>query len=218
MRQGEHFCRVSERYRALAWAVESAKKEDKESNRTQVSPRILRDIEAESCGKQSPRHLWEGEEKKVPSSVRVDGPHGGKGEYEVHESKAERSQESFCHICTSFSEDSGRVESDDVDTTHLLRDHDGEGGKSGPPDARDGEQLNKSRCVSSAPHKLLLHFDLCMDVVEITSSLQLGVPQTAQRLVCFAHHSFLDIPPWRFRAKVDPNKERQCRDKSRAKL
>jgi hypothetical protein len=131
----------------------------------------LRDEEAETSRKQRPSHLWEGKEQKRPPSEGIDCPHSRPCENEVDQSKSPRCKEGISDGSPGLREGSRTVEGDDVDTTHLLSNHDCERGKSSTSDAWDGKQLDKASDVVVLLDEFGLQSDLSIDVVEVPSSL-----------------------------------------------
>ena len=126
MRKGKHLGRVRVRDRPLAWRVESGEEEHKESDTAQVRLGITRNVEAEAGGQQGPGHLGKSEEQQGAATVGVDGEDGRESEEEVDQTESPRRKQSLGNASTGLLEDSRGVEGDDVDTTHLLRQHDDE--------------------------------------------------------------------------------------------
>ena len=65
MGERENFCRVCEGDWTFSWRVECVEEIDEEGDETQMGATATgtRDIEAESCCKQSPAHIWEGKQE-----------------------------------------------------------------------------------------------------------------------------------------------------------
>jgi hypothetical protein len=99
-------------------------------------------------------------------------------------------------------EDGGRVKCDDVDTTHLLCNHDGKGSDVGPTDSGDGEGLAEPSEVVGVSDKLVLDAQLCMDILNIPSHLDCVVAQNQHTLPGIGI-SVLHVPSRRLRAEVD---------------
>lgn len=173
--QGEDLGTVGERHRPFTGGVESGEQEDEKRNQSKVRGVGLRNVETESSGQKSPSHLREGEEQERTTSEGVDSENGGPGENEVDQSETPRSEKRLLWRCTSLNEDCRRVESNDVDTTHLLGKHDSEGGKSRTADTGNGEQLDKALDVVASSDKGVLNLDLGVDVVQVACCLELTV-------------------------------------------
>jgi len=60
------------------------------------------------------------------------------------------------------------LHADDVDTAHLLGNHDGEGGKGGSADTRNGEELDEPGYVVGLADDAGLNPQLGVNIVEIT--------------------------------------------------
>lgn len=69
----------------------------------------------------------------------------------------------------------GRVESDNVNTAHLLGDHDDETGKSGTADTRNCEEFNESSNISGTFENRELFGELAVYIVEVTSGLKFAI-------------------------------------------
>lgn len=69
------------------------------------------------------------------------------------------------------------IKCNDVDSTHLLRDHDGEAGKGGAADAGDGEELGKAREEITLSDNFLLDLELRVDVIQVSCGLERMIAQ-----------------------------------------
>ena len=85
--------------------------------------------------------MREREQQQRSSSVLVDGEQGGEGEDKVDGSETEGRVQGLSRGRSSSDKDGRRVEGDDVDTAHLLTEHDNSGGDRGSSNSGDGEQL-----------------------------------------------------------------------------
>lgn len=168
----EDLGRVGEGDGALAGGVEGREEEDEEGNQSQVGLFALGNDEAETCGQECPCHLWEGEEEERTTAVGIDRPDSGPGEDEVDQAEAEGGEEGIQIAGASFDEDGGRVEGYNVDTAHLLRQHNGEGSQGGAADTRDCEELDEAGEVVALADDIRLLQDLGVNVVQITSGLE----------------------------------------------
>ena len=171
MRKGENFGRISEGHWTLAWRVEGRENKDEEGNQTQVSMGLLRDDEAKACCEESPGHVRKGEEEQCTPAVGINGPNGRPGEDEVDQSKTEGGEESLETTRASFHENGGGVKGYDVDTTHLLSQHDREGSQGRAANPGDGEKFDESSDIVALADDIGLLENLSMDIVQITSSL-----------------------------------------------
>lgn len=152
----------------------------------------------ETSSEQSPCHLREREQEQSSSSVGVDGPDGWPSKDEVDETETPRSEERVFVVCTGGLEDTGGEEGDDVDTAHLLGKHDSKRSEGSAADTRNGEELGEASHVVAWQDEARFHCELCVDVVEIASSLQLSVPETLERLIRLGVSLVLDVPSWGF--------------------
>lgn len=84
-----------------------------------------------------------------------------------------------------------------------MREHDGEGGEGGAADTRDGEELDEAGYVVGFPNDVGFFLDLRKDVVQIASSLEGRVPETAEGFESVAVAPLFDVPARGFGAEVD---------------
>lgn len=68
----------------------------------------------------------------------------------------------------------------DVDTTHLLGNHHGERCQSRTSNSGDSEKLNETCYIVGLLNQCLFELDLCVDVVQIASSLKFGVSKSLE--------------------------------------
>lgn len=214
MGQGKDFRRVGEGYGTFTWRVESGEEEDEEGDHTEMRARIFRNEEAQSCSEKGPGHLREGEEEESAATPGIDCPDGGPGEDEIYETETEGGEKSFQVTCTGFAEDGGRVESDDVNTTHLLGQHDSEGSASGTTYTRNSEELDEACDIVASADDVCLLLDLSVDVIEIASSLERGIAESAKRSEGIRVSTLFDIPSRRFWAEINADQERDRRNHS----
>lgn len=175
MGEGEDLGTVGERNRAFTRGVESAEHEHEESDERSSRCSLFHQS-AQTGRKQSPHHLRESEEEQRSSSESVDGPESGESEEPVDETETERAQHGLKIVVSSINEDSGRVKGDDVNTTHLLCNHNSESGDAGTAHAGDGEELCETGYVVTLARKLVFDGQLSMDVVNISGNLDWVVP------------------------------------------
>lgn len=218
MRKGEDFRRVGERHWSFTRRIESSEQENEERNETQMCLTGFWNQEAKPSGKQSPSHLGEGEEQQCASSECVNGPNRRKSKDEIDETKPKTGEQGSQGSATGGDKDTGAVKCDDVDTAHLLGQHDCEGGQGGAANTRDGKQLDESGQVVALADDGRLLDQLGVDVVEITSSLKRGVAETKQGLVGLAVETLLHVPTRRFGAEVDADDQRNSREEGRSEL
>ena len=213
MREGEDLSGVGEGDGALTRGVEGTEQVDEEADETETKlSLVLVDESAQTSSKQSPEHLREGEEKQSAATEGVDSPEGGESEEPVDETETERTDESLEVVETGLLEDSGGVEGDDVDTAHLLGQHDGEGSEGGAANTGDGEELTDTAGVVGAADELVLNLELGADVVDVASNLDLMGTQTSERFPSLDVAALLHQPTRRLGAEVDETKERHGRD------
>ena len=115
-------------------------------------------------------------------------------------------------------EDRGAVECNDVDTAHLLSQHDHERGESGATDARDREELDETGDIVAFANDVGFFQDLRVDVVEVAGRLKRGVSETTEGLERFIVATFLDVPARGLRAEVDADHQRYSWNKRRTEL
>lgn len=102
---------------------------------------------AESSSQQGPRHIRKREEKQCSSSKGVDGPESRECKEEVDKSEAPRSPQRLVGAKARIHKNRGRVECNNVDTAHLLGDHDSERGKGSAANTRDRKELDESSYI-----------------------------------------------------------------------
>jgi len=215
----EDLGRVRERNGSLADRVERGKEEDEESNAP--NPRRagrLRNEERQTGSKQAPRHLRERRQHERPSAKRVDRDEGREGKQEVDRAKAERGIERLSGRVVGEDKDGGRVKGNDVDTAHLLRKHDDTRCDRRSSDSRDGPKLDESLDEAVSLDDLGFFLDLEVDVVEISSGLNVVVTEATERLESILCSTLLEEPSRRLRAEVDADDKRESGDESRTKL
>lgn len=134
----------------------------------------------------SPEHVGESKEKKGSSAKSINGPHSRPSEQKVDQAKAPTGPQSSVVGNSALSEDCAGVERDDVDTAHLLSNHDNTGSPSGAPDARNGEELKEASedvvglCEASLLGKDFLLVEDTLDVVEISGGLKGRVSESQE--------------------------------------
>ena len=96
----------------------------------------------------------------------------GNAKREVDEAESERGEEGLEVRKAGFLKDGGGVEGDDVDATHLLGDHDGEGGQGRATDTGNGEELGEACEVIAAADDFALNFELDVDVIHVSGCLK----------------------------------------------
>lgn len=122
---------------------------------------------------------------------------GGKGnlrEYKVNQSKSKTSNQCILFRSTSLSEDSRRVKGDNVDTTHLLTNHNDERGESCSTKTGNGEELSDSRQVVTLTDDCCFNLELAIDKVKITSGKKIVLAKSAEGIVGFSIFSSLHQP------------------------
>ena len=172
----------------------------------------LGDDEAEPGGKECPGHLREGEEEQGAAAVGVDCPDGGPGEDEIDEAEAEGGEQSLQAASSGVDKDRRGVEGDDVDTTHLLRQHDGKGSQRRTAYTRDCEELNEAGHIVGFADDVAFFLDLGENVVEVARGLERRVAESAERTEGIVVAAFFNIPARRLRAEVYANDERDGGD------
>ena len=106
-----------------------------------------------------------------------------------------------------IAEDRGGVKGDDVDTAHLLGQHDGEGGACRPAHTGNGEKLDEAGDVVGAADDVGFFLDLGVDVVQIARGLEGRVAQAAEGAESIGVAALFDVPSGRFGAEVDTDQE-----------
>jgi hypothetical protein len=176
--QWEDFSRVCEWDRPFTWGVEHGKEIDEQCHQPQVDFKVYGNQRAESGSQERPRHVGKREEEQCSSPKRVNGPECRERKKEVDKTEAPRSPQCLILIKARRHEDCGGVECDDVDTAHLLRNHDSERGKGRAANSRNGEELDKASYVVALADDGRLNFELFMDVIEIASCLERAVAKS----------------------------------------
>jgi hypothetical protein len=110
------------------------------------------------------------------------------------------------------------VLTNDIDTTHLLSDHDSEGRESSTTHSGDSEKLDESRDIVALADNIFLRLNLGVDVVEISSGFEWSIAQAKQGLIGLIVSSFLNIPTRALRTKVDSGPERDGGDECASEL
>ena len=174
--------------------------------------------EAETGCQESPCHVGESKEQKRTATPGVDCPNRRPCEYEIYKTESEGCQEGSEIAGTGIDEHSRGIESNDVDTAHLLSQHDGERSASRTSDTGNREQFDEASYVVALADDVGLFLDLSVDVVEITGGLERSISETAQRSVSIRLTTLLDVPTRRFWAEVNTNEERDCRNHRRSQL
>ena len=146
----------------------------------------------------------------------VDGPESGEGKEPVDEAETERADQGSELGETSVDEDGGGVEGDDVDTAHLLGNHDGESSQVGTADSGDGEELSEAGDVVGLANELLLNLELSGDVVDVAGDLDGVVAENGQRLPGIGVAALLHVPTRRLGAEVDEAQKGDGRDEGSA--
>ena len=182
MREREDLGGVGKGDGALAGGIKGSEEEDEEGDHADMCFGSIGDEEAEACSQQGPSHLWEGKEQQRTASPGVDSPDGGPGEDEIDRTKAPGSEKGFEVTGAGFDKDGGGVEGYDIDTAHLLGDHDSPGGEGGATHTGDGEELDETGEVVAVADDFGFFEDLRVNVVEITGSLEAGVTEAAEGL------------------------------------
>ncbi|KAL9099544.1 MAG: hypothetical protein Q9163_004976, partial [Psora crenata] len=218
VRERENFGGVGKGDGAFAGGVEGGEEEDEKGNHAQMGSGIFRDEKAEAGSQQRPSHVGKGEEQEGASAPGIDGPDGGPGKDEIHETETKGGEQGFEVPRARFDEDGGGIKGDDVDAAHLLGQHDGEGCSRRPADARDGEEFDEAGEIITATDDIGFFLDLRMDIVEVPSGLERGVAETAEGAEGFGVETLFNIPPRGFRAEVDAHQEREGGDHGGAEL
>lgn len=104
-------------------------------------------------------------------------------------------------------EDGGAVKGDDVDSAHLLGNHDGESGEGGAANTRDGEEFNEALGIVGAGEELMLDFQLRVDVEHIAGNLDRVVAQLDHGFPGFWVAALLHVPARGLGAKIDEQKQ-----------
>lgn len=132
---------------------------------------VLGDDETQSGREQSPCHLGKRENQQISPSPGINGPHCWPRKNEVHQAVPPTGEKCLEIASAGLLENRRRVKRDDVRATHLLRQHDDKGSKSGTSNPGNGEKFDEASHVIAAAFDLGFFHYLRVDVVEITSSL-----------------------------------------------
>ena len=165
---------------------------------------------AKSRGQQRPCHVGEGKEKESTATPGIDRPNRGPSKDEVDETESKRGEEGSQVVGTSVDENGRGIESNDIDTAHLLSQHDGEGSTRCTSDAGNGEKFDEAGNVVALANDICLLLNLRVDVVQITSGLKRSVAETAERSESVGVAALFDVPPRRLGAEVNTDEQRKC--------
>lgn len=214
----EDLSAVGERDGTLTGAVESGEDIDEHSHSGEMSDVLDGNKTAETCGEQTPSHVREGEEEERAAAEGVDSPDGGPGEDEVYEAETEGGEECVEGIGSVLLKHRRRVEGDDVDSAHLLRDHDRERGEGRAANSRNREKLDKARDVVAIANDHLFNLELAVDIVQVAGGLERVVSQLQQRVEGLLVTVLLHQPTRGFGAVVDENEQRHGRNEGTSEL
>ena len=142
MREWEDFSRVGIWNRTFSWTIKCGEEVDEEGY--EANARAVRgwDIEAETSGKETPCHVWEGEQQEISAAkclsihktaskdadercarvnkaTYVDRPNGGKGKGKVDETETKGRKKCRSRGVPGVDEDGGGIECHNVDSAHL---------------------------------------------------------------------------------------------------
>jgi len=144
MGQWKDFGTVGEGHGAFTGAVKDIENVDEECNSSETVASSSRDVKTEPSSKKGPTHVGECEEQECTTTKGVNGPHGWPRKQKVDDTKAPRGQEGICNGSSSLGENGGRVESNNVDSAHLLGNHDNTRGLSSAANTWNGKQFTET--------------------------------------------------------------------------
>lgn len=210
---------VGERNGTLSRRINGSEEEDEEGNDSDLHGSsdiggLVRDEESETGTQDRESHSREGEEKKCSSTITIDGEDGGEGENEVNSAETEGREQCLLLRGSSKNEDGRGVEGDDVDSAHLLTEHDNSRCDSSSSNTGNREELHSSSEVVIASDDLSLLHELDVNVVDISGGLKFRESKSAERFPGFGVSVLLHEPTGRFRAEIDSYGERQSGDES----
>lgn len=139
-------------------------------------------------------------------------------EDEVDQAKPKTSHQSHVVGSSGLLEHSTRVEGDDVDTAHLLGDHDDKRGQRRATETGDGEEFDEPLNICRAVNDLPLDLELRVDVVQISCCLDRVIAKAEKRLHGVLVSVLLHEPTRRLGAEVDQNQQGNRGDESTAQL
>lgn len=137
---------------------------------------------------------------------------------EVDQAKPETSHQSHVVGSSGLLEHGTRVERDDVDTAHLLGNHDDKRGQCRATETGNGEEFDKTLNICRAVNNLPLDLKLRVDIVQISCCLDRVVAKAEKRLHGVLVSVLLHEPTRRLGTKVDQNQQGNGGDKSTAQL
>lgn len=210
MGQGKDLGGVGEGHGTLTGRVEGAEEEDEQADQTSTELAVLVVVlnqSAETSSEQSPEHLREGEEQEGAAAEGVDGPESREGKEPVDHTEPERTDHGNEVAHAGLGEDSGRVEGNNVDSAHLLGEHDGEGSESSAADTGNGEELLETLGVVGLADDLVLDLKLGADVVDVTGDLDLVVAESEHGVPGLGVAALLHVPTRRLGAQVDETEQ-----------
>lgn len=218
VRKWEDFSTVCKWYRAFTRRVEGGEEVNEKCHKTQMGSTAPGNQGAETGGQQCPGHVGEREQKQRSAAKCIDCPDGGPSEDEVDQTKAERCEQRVKVVGSCLFEDGGGVESDNVDTAHLLGDHDHERCQSCSPDSRDGEQLNETLDVCRVTNCQSLEAELSINGHQVASCLDSVVPESGQRRQSLPISTLFHVPSRGLGTEQNENRQRDCRKECRSDL
>jgi len=92
-------------------------------------------------------YVGESKKQQSPASKSINRPDSGPGKDKVDQTEAKRRKKGMQIVGAGILEDSAGVKGDNVDSTHLLRNHDNERRSSGTANTGDAEQVEEAADV-----------------------------------------------------------------------
>lgn len=142
----------------------------------------------------------------------VNGPESREREDPVDGTKAERTKSGLEGGHAGIDKDGGGVKGNDVDTAHLLGNHDNESSNVGTANSGNGEELSESSDVVALAHEIPLNVELSADVVHVAGALDGVVSELDHGLPSLGVAVLLHQPTRRLGAEIDEAHERNSGD------
>lgn len=209
---------VGEGNGTLTRRVKGGKEEDEQAHKASANvAQIGVQERAQTGSEKGPEHLREGEEQQASSTKGVNGVEGREGKQPVHQTKTKGSNGGLELGEARLHEDGGGIECDNVDSAHLLRNHDRKGSQVGAAHAGNGEELAEAGGVVGLADDLFLNLELGADVEDVASNLDVVEAEHGHGLPCVGVALLLHVPTRGFGAEVDTEEERDGGDEGGTK-
>ncbi|KAI6750394.1 hypothetical protein HG530_014675 [Fusarium avenaceum] len=188
-------------------------------NGTDVCSAVVAVVEKrQATSQEEDAHEWESSQCQKSSSLGIDQEESRDGKDNLNGTVAQRGIQGFVLGVSSITEDTRTVERDDVDTAHLLGQHDSTGTVVGSSDSGNREAVPQTAEVASAGILLELHLVNHVGVVEVASTNDGMSSELRHRNESLGESSMLHQPSRRLGTEVDAGGEEEGGDKGRTEF